>query len=187
MTEAGRWTSVQRATVVVAAAGTLMAIYFGIEQTKINRRLAGIAEDNVIVANKPVILRGRIQEWEEFEQYSYTHGPGGPASRIQGAPMQFVVHKNLARNVTGYIVVNHNRRRLLFGLAGSEPLVEKLGWVAPVSAAGDGILLAKPEEAATAVAGGNQVVIDYYDLTGRHYRTIESEGHNFEVIGPLAE
>jgi hypothetical protein len=177
-------TAVQRWTLGTAIVGTLAASYFGFVQTRINHRLAKLAEDRAVAEDKPILLRSRLLDWAALASYKYLRNSAG-GLEIRGEPLGFDIYRNLARGITGFVVVDHKRHKLLFRLPSSPSLAEEMGWVAPVSTATAGVLFAVPEEKAETSPEPNQISVSYRDIAGRLYNMSEDADHRFKITGPL--
>lgn len=67
-----------------------------------------IADQSVEANLRPVILRsGWIPKWEDVK-FSIKHG------QLEGQPLQFTILKNISKDISGYIVLNNKKYKLLF-------------------------------------------------------------------------
>ena len=62
---------------------------------------------------RPVVLRsGFIRDWSELAP---TFRNANREMTSPGTPIQFTILKNIAMDISGYIVINHSKYQLLFG------------------------------------------------------------------------
>lgn len=67
-----------------------------------------IADQSVEANLRPIILRsGWISKWEDV-RFSIKSG------QLEGAPLQFTILKNIAKDISGYIIIDKKKYKLLF-------------------------------------------------------------------------
>jgi hypothetical protein len=139
-----------------------------------------IANQTVEANLQPVVLRsGFIPNWDaiHFEMQSST---------IAGQPIQFTIFKNIAKDFSGFVILNGRKYQLLFGNQISQvqnsssassssgttlTYTPTWGWMSPNS-----ILLAifNPNDF-QAIKGDNEIYIEYKDIEGNSYFTREDK------------
>lgn len=119
---------------------------------------------------RPVILRtGFIQSWE-------TIGCEIKKAKPKGDLLELLVLKNIATSISGYIVINGIKFELLFGnkITQTEKelkLLPKWGWMKADCVIYAGFVGTNGQS----VKEATQIVIQYQDIEGNHYYTVESE------------
>lgn len=149
-------------TLIVAVTMGIL-IWYTIETHKIATQAK---ESNL----RPVILRsGFIASWNKIN-FKNTRG------LIAGNPISFTVLKNIVTSISGYIVINGYQYELLFGNAISQSdintttYIPTWGWQMPntiISA----IFNNKKREKTNK---SNRIVVNYQDIEGTKYYTIEN-------------
>jgi hypothetical protein len=145
----------------------LFLIWYTIETHK----LAIQAKDNNL---RPVVLRsGYLNKWEDL-RYTFRD------NKLEtGTPLQFTILKNIATSIRGYVIVNGERYKLLFGNDISKidqneiSFLEQWGWMKP-----DTCIYALFNETGQKSDKPNQIVIQYKDIEGNSYYTVENR--NFD-------
>ncbi len=152
----------------VAILALIAAFFIGYFQVRIGQRQNSINASIQEVGLRPIILRGGTDfTWEQiFNGFN------------NGDVFQFVVQRNIARNVQGHIVLNNRKYRLLFDIARKLPenriewgpqFMHAMGWVKP-----DEILCSIYEVGSfVEVDHPNEVYLSYEDIAGNKYCTVE--------------
>jgi len=132
---------------------------------------------------RPVVLRsGYIHDWTAV-QFTIE------SSTINGTPLQFMVLKNIVKNIGGYIILNKHKYTLLFGssisqiansksvLSSGSSSVQQIayndtwGWLAP-----DNTLSAVFDPTKyQSINQPNEIYITYQDIESNRYFTMENE------------
>ncbi|MGB7957980.1 MAG: hypothetical protein WCF77_04045 [Minisyncoccia bacterium] len=139
---------------------------------------------------QPVVLRsGYISNWASV-QFTIASGT------ISGTPISFMVLKNIAKDISGHIVLNNQKYTLLFGnsisqIAASstppgstQPLVTYYsptwGWLAPNNTLYANFDPTKFQQ----VRQDNEIYIEYKDIENNRYYTMEDKDFS-STSGPL--
>jgi len=128
--------------------------------------------DQTIESNlRPVILRiGWITNWDDIH-YKKEDGV------LKGRPLEFLILKNLAKDISGYIIINKQKHILLFGNNISQISKEETeycptwGWLAP----GGKIYAMFDDSKSTNIESENCIYITYKDISGNTYFTKENK------------
>jgi hypothetical protein len=152
--------------VVVLTITLVILIWYTIETHR-------IAKQSIETNLRPIILRSNyIDKWEDIK-YKKINGV------FVGTSISFAVLKNIATSINGFIIINKYQYPLLFGCQiSTSDMITKYepnwGWMKPdnlIYAIFDkkrGIKTLKP----------NQIVINYSDVEGNIYHTIEDINWN---------
>lgn len=118
---------------------------------------------------RPVVLRrGFIKNWDEIK-YEVVDGI------TQGKPLEFMILKNIATSISGYLIINNFKFKLLFchdiSKVDENKFItsENWGWIE----AGSTLYAVFDESKKTEVKNSNQIVINYKDIEGNAFFTIE--------------
>lgn len=129
-------------------------------------KLATLAKDANL---RPVVLRsGFISNWDDL-QYTFKSG-----QLKTGKPIEFTILKNIATSIRGFIVKNGKRYELLFGNNISNigkdniSFSKQWGWMKPETQ-----IYALFNEVGQESKMPNQIVIQYKDIEGNPYYSIE--------------
>lgn len=131
-----------------------------------------IANQTLENALRPVILRsGYIDNWESIK---FEYDKDGKI--IKGTLIQFSILKNIAKNISGFIIVNGYKYTLLFGNDISKKedgvrLSDKWGWMKPESSLYAGF----NDKDRQKIKKKNQIYIEYKDMESNQYYTLEDE------------
>lgn len=113
---------------------------------------------------RSVILRsGYLKDWNDLDYISK-----------HSNPLQFMILKNIATDIKGYIIINGKKHKLLFGSditkldSGEISYSESWGWMSPNNHV---YAIFKDEGISTNL--DNQIVINYKDIEGGKYYSIE--------------
>ena len=143
-------------------------IWYAIETHK----LADQAKDANL---RPVILRsGFLKGWDDLKYTTLENG------NITGSPLEFTIQKNIATSIKGYVIRDKRRYELLFGNDISRvdgigiKLLESWGWMQPDKR----IYALFNSKKYRETSQPNQIVIQYNDIEGNSYYTIEDENFN---------
>ena len=132
-----------------------------------------IADQTQETSLRPVILRsGFIANWNLLTPVSTQDSSQPP---VVNNPLEFTILKNIAKDITGYIIVNHQKYQLLFGndistVDGNRiSLQPHWGWMKP-----DTRLYAVFTNVAIKITSDeNRIYVSYRDIEGNSYHTIE--------------
>ncbi|PIT88273.1 MAG: hypothetical protein COU29_03330 [Candidatus Magasanikbacteria bacterium CG10_big_fil_rev_8_21_14_0_10_36_32] len=94
---------------IVVIFATFLAIFLYTLETKDLKKIQKKQLEHQQESNlRPVILRsGWISKWEDIK-FSIKNG------QLKGQPLQFTILKNIAKDISGYIIINKNKYNLLF-------------------------------------------------------------------------
>lgn len=154
-------------SIVILTITLAVLIWYTIETHK----LAVQAKDNNL---RPVILRsGFLENWEDL-QYTFEDN-----YLNTGQPIEFKILKNIATSINGYVIKNGKRYDLLFGssasqVSGNKIRFEKNFWWMETNTHIYAIFNEKGQE----TKKKNQIIVQYKDIEGNKYYTIENE--NFD-------
>lgn len=119
---------------------------------------------------RPLILRSGVIDWKDIK-FEFKD------NFINGNPLQFIILKNVASNISGYIIIDRHKYTLLFGndISRIDKNAYKYypawGWMKP-----DTILYAVYlENSKESTNKPNQIYISYADIEGNRYYTIDDE------------
>lgn len=124
---------------------------------------------------RPVVLRsGFVEGWDKLTfKFKENH-------LTEGSPLEFTILKNIATSINGYVIKNGRKFELLFGNEISKVGEDKLsfnrnwGWMK----ADKKVLAIFKEDNGEETKKPNQIVINYQDIEGNKYFTVEDE--NFD-------
>jgi len=129
-----------------------------------------IANQSIETNLRPIILRsGIIESWVSIKFKKIK-------KIINGSPIPFLVSKNIATSITGFIVINNYKYTLLFGCQISSNGIttsyrKTWGWIKP-----DNYIYAVfDEKSGIKTTKQNQIIINYKDIEGNNYHTIENK------------
>ncbi|MBD3328634.1 hypothetical protein GF340_05020 [Candidatus Peregrinibacteria bacterium] len=128
---------------------------------------------------RPVILRSAfVENWDKIK-FKFQNN-----SLTEGTPLEFTILKNIATSINGYIIKDGLKFELLFGSEISKVGEEKneialsfnpnWGWMK----ADKKVLAIFKEENGKKTNKPNQIVINYKDIEGNKYFTVEDK--NFD-------
>ncbi len=151
----------------------VITLFILIQYASDTRTLAIQAQETNLMSLRPLVLRSGIDDWDTID-FQIKDG------NIEGKPLQFVVLKNVAANISGYIVINGNKYTLLFGndisqiATNTYKFYPAWGWMQPNT-----ILYAKfLPNSKTDTAEPNQIYLSYSDIQGNRYCTIDDQSLN---------
>lgn len=168
---------------IVSFIYTLITLLVLVQYASDTKTIATQARETNLMSLRPLILRsGIINDWKDVN-FEIKDGV------IQGQPLTFVVLKNVAANINGYIVINGNKYTLLFDndisrvATDTYKYYQTWGWMKP-----DATLYAKylPDKKET-TNKLNQIYISYADIEGNRYCTIDDKSLNNPQSFPVSQ
>jgi len=128
---------------------------------------------------RPVVLRsGFIETWQTIK-FSFDD----ERKLTSGKPLEFTVLKNIATDISGYIVIDGFKYKLHFGndiSKNSENSVyfsEKWGWMKPDTR----IFAIFTENDKEKTNNSNEIYLSYKDVEGNEYYTVENSNFSSRV------
>ncbi|MDD4990183.1 MAG: hypothetical protein PHW31_02625 [Candidatus Pacebacteria bacterium] len=119
---------------------------------------------------RPVILRsGIIDSWQKVK-FNWNG-----SELVEGNPLEFTIAKNIATDISGYIVIDGSKYRLLFyndiSKVGENAysFLEKWGWMKPDSK----LFAVYKEDNKEKTIESNRIYLYYKDIEGNKYFTVE--------------
>ena len=119
---------------------------------------------------RPVVLRsGFIEEWQKVKFHWEDD------KLIEGIPLEFIIAKNIATDISGYIVIDSYKHKLFFGnnISKTEKdtysFLEKWGWMQP----GSRLFAVYRDDNNKKTTEANKIYLYYKDIEGNRYFTIE--------------
>ncbi|HRH55548.1 MAG TPA: hypothetical protein PK609_01655 [Candidatus Paceibacterota bacterium] len=144
------------------------AVAIGFLQVRIGGKQNEINNSIQEVSLRPIILRGGT----DFTWNQLANGLN------RGEIFQFVVEKNIARNIRGHIIISNRKYKLLFDVGRKQPenriefgprFLECIGWIKSQE-----VLCSRYDfESWEEVNHPNEIYLSYEDIAGRKYCTIE--------------
>jgi hypothetical protein len=136
-------------------------IWYTIETHKLSKQ----AKDTNL---RPIILRsGTIEKWDSLEF------PVDKNNNLLNPPLIFEIQKNIATSITGYVIKNNKKHILIFShevaqKGNKSTFFENWGWVKENSRLSSIFV-----DTGTQTSEKNKIVINYKDVEGNKYHTIE--------------
>lgn len=132
-----------------------------------------IANQTIEANLRPVVLRSGYISWDSIK---FTRNENN--GTVDGQPIQFTILKNIAKDVSGFIVIDNRKYALLFGNSisqvANQPLVKfekNWGWLSPGS-----VLFAIFDPTQWEQANqDNEIYVRYKDIEGNEYFTREDK------------
>lgn len=140
-----------------------------------------IANQTVESNLRPVILRSGVITWTTV-QFTINDKGG-----ITGHPLKFSSFKNIATDITGYIIINNRQHNLLFGnqesliisttttVPSQQGYVPTWGWL-PSGSMVQAIF--DPRQEPMATTEENKIYIKYKDIQNNQYYTWEDKNYS---------